>query len=34
MAIGNAIMAISILILYGITPHDPRYHDVGTLCQF
>ena len=33
MAIGNAIMAISILILYGITPMIPAYHDVGTLCR-
>ena len=33
MAIGNLIMAASILVLYGITPDDPRYDDVGTLCR-
>ena len=33
MAIGNIIMAVSILILYGITPMIPEYHDVGALCR-
>ena len=33
MAIGNLIMAVSILVLYGITPTIPDYDDVGTLCR-